>query len=202
MAISVSGGCSASDAAKATSSAAAPRAVSRSGAPKCSTRRAAKVSIAAPRVSSSASTTCTSVDQPRLEIPKKPLRNAVRALPSSVAGSASRNANAPGTAHSPGSAARSNTKVSDGSSRMVRNSFMRAGLRCADRARTAPRARGRAGACRSRVRRRGAPKDRRPDRSSVRRRGFFLCRPPALVIAARAGIKAPLNLNQAASDSL
>ena len=56
-------------------------------------------------------------------------RNAARSLPSMAAGSASQNMNAPDTAHSPGSAARSNTKVSDGSSRMVRRSFMCAALR-------------------------------------------------------------------------
>ena len=39
------------------------------------------------------------------------------------------NMKAPDTAHSPGSAARSNTKVSDGSSRMVRSSFMLRGPR-------------------------------------------------------------------------
>ena len=41
-----------------------------------------------------------------------------------LSASAFQNTKAPDTAHSPGSAARSNTNVSDGSSRMVRSSFM------------------------------------------------------------------------------
>ena len=76
------------------------------------------------RSSSLASTICTSVDQPSEATPRNPERNAARALPSSVDGSSSANMKVPVTAHSPGSAARSNTNVSDGSSRMVRNSFM------------------------------------------------------------------------------
>ena len=76
--------------------------------------------------------------------PRKPARNAARALPSSVAGSSSENTNAPDTAHSPGSAARSNTNVSDGSSRMVRSSFIVSATwapASRDRATTARRAR-------------------------------------------------------------
>ena len=49
----------------------------------------------------------------------------------------SQNTNAPDTAHSPGSAAFSNTKVSDGSSRMVRNSFTCAAPSPPDRTRRA-----------------------------------------------------------------
>src|SRR4051794_37982166 len=70
-----------------------------------------------------ASVTIASVDQPRLSIPRKPERSATRCFWASVAGSRFQNTNAPETAHSPGSAARSNTKVSDGSSLMVRGSF-------------------------------------------------------------------------------
>ena len=69
--------------------------------------------------------------------PRKPLRNAVRSLPVSVAGSRSQKRNAPDTAQSPGSAATSNTNVSDGSSAMVRSSFTGAALRVSDRATTA-----------------------------------------------------------------
>src|SRR6185295_15955916 len=50
-------------------------------------------------------------------------RSATRCFWPSTAGSPFQNTNAPETAHSPGSAARSNTKVSDGSSLMVRGSF-------------------------------------------------------------------------------
>ena len=71
-----------------------------------------------------ASTICTSVENPSEVIPRNPLRNATRAFPSSAAGSASKKTKPPGTAHSPGSAARSKMNVSDGSSRMVRSSFM------------------------------------------------------------------------------
>ena len=56
-------------------------------------------------------------------MPRKPERSATRCFWSSVAGSRFQNTNAPETAHSPGSAARSNTNVSDGSSLMVRGSF-------------------------------------------------------------------------------
>ena len=73
------------------------------------------------------------------------------ALPSSVvADRRPQNTNAPDTAHSPGSAARSNTKVSDGSSRMVRSSFTCRGPRLPDRATTARRARRQARAGRPR----------------------------------------------------
>ena len=82
---------------------------------------------AAARSASLASTICTSVDQPSEGTPRNPLRKAARGLPSSASGSASANMNAPDTAHSPGSAARSNTKVSDGSSRMVRKQLHRRG---------------------------------------------------------------------------
>ena len=69
-------------------------------------------------------------------MPTKPERNAARALPVRLATSAPANAKLPGTAHSPGSAARSKTKVSDGSSRMVRRSLTPAVLPLPDRART------------------------------------------------------------------
>ena len=86
--------------------------------------------------------------------------------PASFARSASQNTKAPDTAHSPGSAARSNTNVSDGSSRMVRNSFTSRGPRALrDRARTARRASGiSAAAARPRPCRCGAPADRRSRR--------------------------------------
>src|SRR5439155_5393461 len=63
------------------------------------------------------------VDHPRLSIPRNPERSATRCFWPSVAGSRFQNTNAPETAHSPGSAARSKTKVSDGSSLMVRGNF-------------------------------------------------------------------------------
>ena len=52
-------------------------------------------------------------------------------------GSRSQKRNAPDTAQSPGSAATSNTNVSDGSRAMVRKSFIAAVLRVSDRARRA-----------------------------------------------------------------
>src|SRR4030081_3323464 len=70
-----------------------------------------------------ASVTIASVDQPRLSMPRKPERKATRCFWPSVAGSRFQNMKAPETAHSPGSAARSNTNVSDGSSLMVRGNF-------------------------------------------------------------------------------
>src|SRR5690349_12040853 len=71
-----------------------------------------------------ASTICTRVDQPSEATPRKPDRNAARALPCNADGSSLAYTKVPVTAHSPGSATRSNTNVSDGSSRMVRMSFM------------------------------------------------------------------------------
>src|SRR5438552_11214120 len=70
-----------------------------------------------------ASVTIASVDQPRLSIPRKPERSATRCFGPSMAGSWFQNTNAPETAHSPGSAARSKTSVSDGSSLMVRGNL-------------------------------------------------------------------------------
>src|SRR6266404_2704883 len=69
------------------------------------------------------SVTMARVDHPRLSIPRKPERSATRCFWPSVAGSRFQNTNAPETAHSPGSAARSKTNVSDGSSLMVRGNF-------------------------------------------------------------------------------
>ena len=133
-AISVSGGWLQSDSANATSSSAAARAAPRSGAPKCATSCCGKHvdqrrrdRLRSPRRSAPASTSRATAT------PRKPLRNAERALPCSARGSRFQNTNAPDTAHSPGSAAGSNTNVSDGSSRMVRSSFMRAALSSADR---------------------------------------------------------------------
>ena len=97
--------------------------------PRCPARRNARpaaapaASTTAARSASLASTICTRVDQPSDSTPRNAPRNAERALPSSCATSAFQNTKAPDTAHSPGSAARSNTNVSDGSSRMVRSSF-------------------------------------------------------------------------------
>src|SRR6266436_1892242 len=75
------------------------------------------------RSTSVASVTMASVDQPRLSMPRKPERSATRCFWPRVAGSRFQNTNAPETAHSPGSAARSKTNVSDGSSRIVRGNF-------------------------------------------------------------------------------
>src|SRR5262249_985645 len=112
-ATSVSCGCEHSDSAKIISSSAAASASSLVGAPKFATNWFAKVSTALIRSSSLAATICTSVDQPSVDTPRKPLRNAERALPSRDAASRFQNAKAPDTAHSPGSAAFSNTKVSE-----------------------------------------------------------------------------------------
>src|SRR6266436_3545331 len=70
-----------------------------------------------------ASVTIASVDQPRLSMPRKPERSATRCFWPRFAGSWFQNTNAPETAHSPGSAARSKTNVSDGSSLMVRGNL-------------------------------------------------------------------------------
>src|SRR5712671_309570 len=70
-----------------------------------------------------ASVTIASVDQPRLSMPRMPERSATRCFWPSVAVSWFQNTNAPETAHSPGSAARSKTNVSDGSSLMVRGNL-------------------------------------------------------------------------------
>src|SRR6185312_4103124 len=78
---------------------------------------------------------CASVDQPSELTPRNPLRKAARDFPSSFSASTFQKEKAPETAHSPGSAARSNTKVSDGSSRMVRKSFMKASRPIADQSR-------------------------------------------------------------------
>src|SRR3954470_17088476 len=75
------------------------------------------------RSASLASVTIASVDQPRLSMPRKPERSATRCFWLNRVGSLLQNTKAPDTAHSPGSAARSNTNVSDGSSRMVRGNF-------------------------------------------------------------------------------
>src|SRR5712692_4568678 len=75
------------------------------------------------RSASVASVTIASVDQPRLSMPRKPERSATRCFWPSVAGSWFQNTNAPEIAHSPGSAARSNTNVSDGSSLIVRGNL-------------------------------------------------------------------------------
>src|SRR4051794_25358965 len=56
-------------------------------------------------------------------MPRKPDRSATRCFWLNTAGSLLQNTKAPDTAHSPGSAARSKTNVSDRSSRMVRGSF-------------------------------------------------------------------------------
>ena len=95
----------------------------RSGAPNFSSNWPARRSTMACLSASVASVTIASVDQPRLSIPRKPERSATRCFWPSVAGSWFQNTNAPETAHSPGSAARSNTNVSDGSSLMVRGNF-------------------------------------------------------------------------------
>ena len=138
-AISVSCGWSQSEAAKAISSSAAARAAARSGAPKCVDAAAAPAASTAPaRSSSLASTICTSVDQPSdVDAEEAGAERRARLALQARRDRRSQNTNAPDTAHSPGSAARSNTNVSDGSSRMVRSSFTRAALRSRDRARTA-----------------------------------------------------------------
>src|SRR3984893_1386605 len=66
-----------------------------------------------------------SVDQPRLSIPRKPERRATRCFCPRAAGSSQpQNTKLPETAHSPGSAARSNTNESEASSLMVRGSLI------------------------------------------------------------------------------
>src|SRR6516164_1000981 len=112
-----------SDSTKATSSSAAAFAAALVGAPKWRTSCSAKSSTRLVRAVSVVWTIRTKVDQPSELTPRKPLRNAARALPSSVAGSLSQSTKAPETAHSPGSAAASNTNVSDASKRMVLKSF-------------------------------------------------------------------------------
>src|SRR5262245_13612581 len=138
-ATSMSCGCEHSDSAKATSSSAAASASSTVGAPNLATNCLASVSTTSRRSPSFAATICTSVDQPSVDTPRNPLRNADRALPSSDAESRFQNAKAPDTAHSPGSAAFSNTKVSEASSRIVRRSFMTAVLWSWHRTRPADR---------------------------------------------------------------
>ena len=133
-ATSTPGGWSQSDAAKFVSSSAARRAVARSGAPNRATRCAASISTISLRSVSSASTICTSVERPSEVSPRKPARNAVRALPLGRPDRNRAKANAPDTAHSPGSAGFSKTNLSDASSRMVRSSFTCRVLLRSDRA--------------------------------------------------------------------
>src|SRR6185369_6024142 len=83
----------------------------------------ARRSIMASLSASVASVTIASVDQPRLSMPRKPERSATRCFWPRSSGSWFQNTNAPDTAHSPGSAARSKTNVSDGSSLMVRGNL-------------------------------------------------------------------------------
>ena len=102
----------------------------------------ASASTAPSRSDAVAAVTTTRVEKPRESTPTKPARKAARALPVSAATSASTNRNEPVTAHSPVSAARANTKASDGSRRMVRGSMsmVRASARrLAGRARRARR---------------------------------------------------------------
>jgi hypothetical protein len=63
----------------------------------------------------------TNVERPSDCDPKKPARNALRALPCNFAGPSRANAKAPDTAHSPGAAGLSKTNESEASSWMVRN---------------------------------------------------------------------------------
>ena len=58
----------------------------RSGAPQCATSCSASRSTAAARSSALACVTTTSVDQPKLSMPRKPARNACRSLPASWRG--------------------------------------------------------------------------------------------------------------------
>ena len=102
-----------------------------SGAPNCATSCFASVSIAASAVvvarlarSAPASTSRASAT------PRKPrAERRARLAFERCRDRRRQNTNAPDTAHSPGSAALSNTNVSDGSSRMVRSSFTAAALR-------------------------------------------------------------------------
>src|SRR6476660_9426769 len=92
-AISVSDGWLQRDSTKAISSSAAAIASSLVGAPNFDISCSASLSTSASRLLSVASTICTSVDHPSVDTPRKPLRKAVRALPSSIAGSLFQNAN-------------------------------------------------------------------------------------------------------------
>ena len=139
------------------------RASSMLGAPKCATSCFASVSTAASAV------VVAGLDDLHQRRPaergdaEKARAERRARLALSVAGSSSQNMKAPDTAHSPGSAARSNTNVSDGSSRMVRSSFMRIaapGLRIEPgRLAPAPRSSGRRST--SGLARCAAPADRR-----------------------------------------
>ena len=88
-----------------------------------------RVDRGAARSSSLASTICTSVDQPSDATPRKPARNAARALPSSWRDRRPRTRRRPTPPIRRARRRCSNTNVSDGSSRMVRSSFTRAALR-------------------------------------------------------------------------
>ena len=77
-------GCVQSDSTNATSSSAAAMASSTVGAPNCATVVSPGYSTDRHRSSALASTICTSVDHPSVEIPRKPLRNAERVFPSST----------------------------------------------------------------------------------------------------------------------
>ena len=81
------------------------------GAPNFSINCPASRSIIASLSASVASVTMASVDHPKLSIPRKPERSATRCFCPNAAGSRFQNTNAPETAHSPGSAARSKTNV-------------------------------------------------------------------------------------------
>ena len=86
--------------------------------PACRSRRA--------RSSSLASTICTSVDQPSdVHAEKARAERRARLAFAALPDRRRQNTKVPDTAHSPGSAACSNTNVSDGSSRMVRRQFHR-----------------------------------------------------------------------------
>src|SRR5216684_3872551 len=83
-ATSTPGEWSQSDATKPISSSAARLAAARSGAPKYLTSCAASISITARRSFSFVSTICASVERPSESNPKKPARNAARALPPQI----------------------------------------------------------------------------------------------------------------------
>jgi len=111
------------------------RAASKVGAPNFFQQLAREALDDGMPVASVASVTIASVDQPRLSIPRSPsaTRRAVSAEHGRIL---VQNTKAPETAHSPGTAARSNTNVSDGSSLIVRGNFsMPASFRFSDRAR-------------------------------------------------------------------
>src|SRR5262249_62179345 len=112
-------------------------------------------------------TICTKVDQPSVSMPRKPLRNAARALPFSLLGSTLANTKAPETAHSPGCAACSNTNVSEESRRMVRRAFMGATYCCRRRARLGKPALPAVSDARAHFYRAIAAEDRHSDRKSV-----------------------------------